>query len=181
MAVPDRWVLDGYPVRVVVPSTSTLVRSMLAEPSGLWTVMACTDPRDYAYLWARASAPVRPLTLGTLDLVADALVQRVTGWHRWEAEHVWVSTVGAWHAVDGDLRAAGVDVLGLPAHAATNTAYAWFRRNLGRDEKEWKKFVRDMTHEPVRVLAAKADEGMALDAFEQMQALTGGGSGAGDS
>ena len=171
--------MDGLPLRIVVPPTLTLVRALLSEPAGLWTVMTCTDPRDYPVLWARA-AGAEPVTLATLELAADEVTQRITGWRRWEAEHVWRAALGAWPALDGDLRMTGVDVLALPANAATNACYAWFRRNVGRDEKEWRKFVRDMEHEPYRVLAAKADGGMDLGDFEQMQALAGGRSDDGD-
>ena len=162
-------------MRLASPPTVTLVRALIVDQSGLWVTLACTDARDYGRIADAASDTARPLLLSTLDLVADALVARITGWKRWEAEYVWRNTVGAWSAIDGDLRASGTDLLALPAHAATNTAYAWFRRNVGRDDKEWKKFLRGMEHEPRRVLEAIADQGMAVDAFDQMQAMAGGG------
>lgn len=112
----------------------------------------------------------RRLDYDVLDQIADELVHRIAGWKRWEAEHVWTKTLAAWPAVDGDMQLSGVDLLGLDAGRATNAAFAWWRRLLAEDRDGWKKFEREMTREPRRVIEAQAAEPMDMAAMSELQA-----------
>ncbi|WP_353107835.1 hypothetical protein [Gordonia sp. (in: high G+C Gram-positive bacteria)] len=172
---PALWALDGHPMRVHQPTTAGLVRVLLSggkdhDPvSGLWTTIECTDPRDHPCIIEHIYSG--DLMLTTLEDIADALVEHITGWKRWEALHVWEHTMGAWPAIDGDLLGNGVDIASLPPGRATNAVYAWWRRLLGRDEKAWKKFEKDMRHEPRRVIKREADKPMSASDQAQLEQL----------
>lgn len=156
---PAHWALNGRALRVQVPSTIDLARAITrtdSEGAGLWCTTVCTHPADQPALFEQIIARHTPVTLADLDKAADTLVQRVTGWKRWEAAHVWSYTLGGWPTIDGDLMGRGVDLTTLPAGRATNTAYAWWQQRLGNDEQAWKKFVRDMERTPTRIIEAEA-------------------------
>lgn len=167
--IPDRWSLDRHTLRVQVPATIDFVRaSTRRHGSGLWATMVCTHRVDHRHIFAGLAAQI--LDFDVLDLIADRLVQRIVGWNRWEAEHVWTNTLGAWPTIDGDMRLSGVDLLALGPAAATNTAFAWWRKNLGENADEWKKWTRDMERVPRRAIIAAAEEPMSGDAMAQLQA-----------
>lgn len=139
---------------------------LTGERAGLAVTVACTEVRDRWGIYRRIldeTAP--PIWLETFDLIADALVVRLAGWNRWEAEHVWMQSLGAWNTVDGDLRLSGVELHELSFGAATNTLFAWWRRTLGGSEDTWKSWIRDMTREPRRVILAEADQPMDMEAY----------------
>ena len=167
--IPYRWSLDRHPIRVQVPATIDFVRAATrTHGSGLWVTLACTHPHDHEVIFAAIVA--RRLDYDVLDLIADRLVQRIIGWNRWEAEHVWTNTLGAWPTIDGDMRLSGVDLLALGPAAATNTAFAWWRKALGENADEWKKWIRAMEREPRRAIEAEADRPMDAAAMAQLQA-----------
>lgn len=164
---PDWWSLDGTPIRVHVPETTSLVMALSLPDdrgAGLWTTLALTDELDQ---WKVVSAVIDagPAIDRILDDVADLLVEKITGWKRWEAAHVWQQTLGAWSIIDGDLTAQGVNITSLSITRATNTAFSWWRRNLGRDEQAWKKWLRDMEREPRRIIEREADVPMDAAVF----------------
>lgn len=168
---PDWWSLDSIPMRVTVPATTSFVGAICTpgDAAGLWTCFALTDP-----LWHQPLVEAiyfRRAPLLVFDRAADVLVEKITGWHRWEAAFVWTRTLGAWTLVDGDLTTAGVDLTALPPGRATNTAFAWWREHLGRDEQAWKKFLRDMQREPRRIIEQEADKPMDPAVFGELGAI----------
>ncbi|WP_237001023.1 hypothetical protein [Gordonia liuliyuniae] len=135
---------------------------------GLWVAYECTAPADR---WRIAERAYSGTPLDVFDHAADVIVERLTGWHRWEAEFVWRAALGAWPEVDGDLLGRGVDVSLLPPARATNTVYAWLRGQLSQDDKAWKKFQKDMRHEPRRVVLREAEKPMPADDQAELQRL----------
>ncbi|WP_411815662.1 hypothetical protein [Gordonia sp. SND2] len=155
------------------PATAGFVMALIVPEDrgpGLWTTIECTHPADRSVIIE--SILVDGTDLDVLDDVADTLVEKLIGWKRWEATFVWRKTIEAWPIVDGDLASRGVDITAIPPARATNTAYSWWRQNLGRDEQAWKKFTRDMTREPRRILEREASKPMDPAVFGQLQALT---------
>lgn len=175
MLGPDWWALDGQRMRVAVPSTPVLVRLLLSggkrnsDAAGLWVTFGLTDPRDVSTIIAGIYNG--SVTIDDLQDIADALVLHLTGWNRWEAEHVWKFTIGTWEAVDGDLLSAGVDLSTLAPGRATNAAYSWWRRLYANDEKAWKKFEKEMRHEPRRVIRREAEKPMSAEDQAQLEQL----------
>ncbi|QRY62757.1 hypothetical protein JVX90_00320 [Gordonia sp. PDNC005] len=156
-------------MRIRVPEATSLAMA-LAIPddkgAGLWTCIELTEPAD------RWRIVERVMTAGTdvdlFDDAADRLIEKITGWKRWEAAFVWRSTLGAWPVIDGDLTMRGVDLAVVPASRVTNTVYAWWRQTLGRDENAWKKFQRDMQREPRRILEREAAKPMDPASFAML-------------
>ncbi len=172
--------MERYPLRVAEPSTLDFVRSLVIPDTaaGMWLTLTMTDVADRSVVYTRISDPDwPPVWVEDFDDIADFLCERVTGWFRWEAEHVWRQTLGAWAVIDGDLQAAGVDLLALPPSRATNTAFAWWRRNLGDNAAEWKKWTREMDRKPRRIIIKDADQPMSVAEMASLQALIGGGAG----
>lgn len=170
---PDWWSPEHAPASGADPATTSLVSAMCSPEDhgpGLWTALECTHPDDRVKI--AEAILVDALPIEVLDDIADVLVEKLTGWKRWEATQVWTKTLGGWPVIDGDLTMRGVDLAALPVSRSTNVAYSWWRTNLGRDEQAWKKFVRDMEREPLRVLERKANEGMPVDAFARLASLT---------
>lgn len=102
--------------------------------------------------------------------VADALIEALLGWRRWEAAYLWTQTLQAWNVIDGELMGRGVDLIDLPAGRATSVAFSWWRHTLaqGKDD-EWKRFEKDMRREPRRVLRRRAAKPMQSDALAVLQ------------
>lgn len=181
VTLPPAWSLDGVAVRAILPSPSDLVAALLTpEDKGgdLQTCLAFTAPLDRhrivgLILEAGGDAPEPE----TFAVIADQLVEAGIGWHRWEAEYVWAQTMGAWRLIDGEHLGRGVDIMGLPPGRATAVAYAWWHHRLGRSEDEWKKFTKDMTREPRRVVRRQAAVPMNPDSVAQLQGLIGGAAG----
>ena len=168
---PDVWLLDGHRLRVRTPSTTALASAICLpdkEGAGLFAALECTVPADRLLLLELIDSN-RP-TLALFDDVADVLVQKIVGWKRWEAAHIWRETLDRWPVVEGELRGAGVDLAALGPASATHTAFAWWRRTLGRDKEEWARFVREMEREPVRVIEREAEVPMDPGVFDRMGA-----------
>lgn len=169
---PDWWSLDSHPMRVQVPATTSFVLAAALDDdhgSGLYTTIECTRPDDRWWIFHQI-AEAR-LDLDVLDAAADTLVAKLVGWKRWEAAYVWRHTIGAWATIDGDFAASGVDLMALPVERATNAAYAWWRRQIGQDADAWRRFTREMEREPVRVIAAEAEQPMDPGVFGQLDQL----------
>ena len=168
---PDWWSLEGIPLRVQIPAITSLVRPLLLpdHKAGLWTCIELTAPADRRLI---VDAIVTDRTLvSTLDTAADVLIEKIVGWKRWEAAHLWDRTLKSWAVIDGDLTAAGVDVTALPPARATNAVFSWWRKNLGRDETEWKRFLRELQREPRRILEREAEKPMDVTAFGALPGL----------
>lgn len=156
------------------------MRSLLIPDgaAGLWLTVACTHTADREIVFSRiADSDWVPIWLEDFDPIADYLCHQLSGWLRWEAEHVWRETLNAWAIVDGDMQGRGVDLLGLPPARATNAVFAWWRKTLGSDENQWKKWTRDMRREPRRIIIAEADKEMSVAEMNALQALIGQASG----
>ena len=167
---PEWWSLDGIPLRVQIPATTILVTALAGpdQNAGLWTCLALTDPRSRPDLVALI---FDRFTDQAIDDAADQLVEKIVGWKRWEAAYLWTRTLQSWSIIDGDLMAAGVDLTRLPPARATNPAFSWWRRNLGRDETEWKRFMRDLQREPRRILEREAAKPMDPAMFGALPGL----------
>lgn len=178
---PAGWMLNGHPLHLRIPDTVTLAR-VVAIPdnrgAGLWVTFACTAVPDHQVLLSALVDHHRPLTLGDCDRIADMLVERITGWKRWEASRLWAQTIGAWPIIDGELLGRGVDLAALPPDRATNVAFGWWRAMLGKAKSgEWERWLRDLEREPRRVIIAEAEQPMDPAQLAELQGLIGAATG----
>lgn len=149
---PSAWSLDGRPIRIVTPPTRDLVLALLTpeEGSGLHVVMEYTPTRDQYYLHDRIGARQSGVTLELMHDVADRLVQSTLGVPRWTATRVWAHALGSWTELDGELMAAGVDVMELEPARAYNVVVGVLRRWFRNDADGWKRLRRELDREPRR-------------------------------
>lgn len=182
---PAAWSLDGvrYPTRE--PGVVEFARALQVELGGehgrepilgaIHVILSVTAESHHPALFRRILHPdAPPLTRYRMEIIADDLTERVTGWTRWSLQRIWNQTMGSWALIDGRLQARGVDMTTLSFTQATHAAYATLADLYIQDKDAWKKWSDDLYRLPPRQVEREIREQSAREAqeqFEQAQAL----------
>lgn len=159
---------------IAPPTAADLAKFLTIDPSyepGFWVVFELTAETAHHHLWDAIHTQRWPPRL--FDDIADALVEKVVGWKRGEATHIWAQSRGAWQMIEGDHLGRGVDVLALDPAQATNVCFVWWQQRFRHDSDGWKKWVRDMETPLRRYTAATVES--AVMTVEQIAALSQAG------
>ncbi|AXH44895.1 hypothetical protein SEA_ASHERTHEMAN_32 [Gordonia phage Ashertheman] len=153
--VPSGFALDGTFIGTAIPETRRLVPTLLVDEKsntgGLYIVGTFCSADAWGRLLAALVEPHSAITLDTLQIMADRIVETHLGIPRWTVERLWQQAAGAWMLVDGEFTMRGIDLFELPAQRATNAVYALLRgwRSRGTED-ELRSWQRKLEQPPLR-------------------------------